>query len=105
MARGREVFATTCARCHSSVAETPENTFKNRDFTAVKAEAKQSDGKPADGMRTDGMRADWLGSDRSTLATEVGSNRCRSLHSNHMNGHIWQVRFRDASCATDLRTS
>ena len=38
----------------------------------------------------DGMRADWMGSDRATLATEVGSNRCRSLHSNHMNGHIWQ---------------
>jgi hypothetical protein len=75
VARGRDVFATTCARCHSSIAETPENTFKNRDFTAVNA---------------NGMRADWMGSDRETLATEVGTNRCRSLHSNHMNGHIWQ---------------
>ena len=75
VARGREVFAATCARCHSSIAETPENTFKNRDFTALNA---------------DGMRADWMGSDRATLATEVGTNRCRALHSNHMNGHIWQ---------------
>ena len=36
------------------------------------------------------MRADWMGSDQATLATEVGTNRCRALHSNHMTGHVWQ---------------
>ncbi len=75
VARGREVFAANCARCHSSIAETPDNTFRNRDFMAT---------------RPDGLRADWLGSDQATLATEVGTERCRALHSNHMVGHIWQ---------------
>jgi len=75
VARGKEVFAATCARCHSSIPETPGNTFGNRDFRAVNA---------------GGMRADWLGSDQATLATEVGTNRCRALHSNHMAGHVWQ---------------
>ena len=36
------------------------------------------------------MRTDWMGSDRPTPVTEVGTNRCRALHSNHMTGHIWQ---------------
>lgn len=75
VARGREVFAEKCARCHSSIPETATDTFKNRNFTVVKA---------------DGMRADWLGSDQATLATEVGTNRCRALHSNHMTGHVWE---------------
>jgi hypothetical protein len=73
--KGREVFADNCARCHSSIPPTAEDSFKNRDFGATKA---------------GGMRADWLGSDKPTLATEVGTNRCRALHSNHMTGHIWE---------------
>ncbi len=75
VARGREVFAATCARCHSSIPETAGGAFKNRDFRAVGA---------------NGMRADWMGSDQATLASEVGTNRCRALHSNHMTGHIWE---------------
>jgi hypothetical protein len=31
-----------------------------------------------------------MGSDQATLASEVGTNRCRALHSNHMSGHIWE---------------
>src|SRR3546814_7379347 len=27
--------------------------------------------------------------DAATFASEIGTNRCRSLHSNHMAGHIW----------------
>ena len=73
--RGREVFAANCARCHSSIPEAPDRLFKNRDFRAVNAT---------------GMRLDWMGSDQATLATEVGTNRCRALHSNHMAGHVWQ---------------
>jgi hypothetical protein len=36
------------------------------------------------------MREDWLGNDRSTPVSEVGTFRCRAMHSNHMAGHIWQ---------------
>ena len=75
VARGREVFAANCARCHSSIPDTQASAFKNRDFRA-----------PGD----KGLRRDWLGNDQSTLVTEVETNRCRALHSNHMKDHVWQ---------------
>ncbi len=73
--RGRVVFAENCARCHSSIPESMGNEFKNRDFRKVGA---------------NGLREDWLGNDQPTKATEVGTYRCRALHSNHMVGHIYQ---------------
>jgi hypothetical protein len=76
VARGREVFAATCARCHSSVPEAKGGAFANRDFYAVDAAS--------------GLRTDWMGSDAETLVSEVGTFRCRALHSNHMKGHIWE---------------
>jgi hypothetical protein len=69
VSRGRTVFAANCARCHSTQAE----PFESRDFLA-----------------TGSGRIDWLGNDKSTPASEVGTFRCRSLHSNHMQGHIWE---------------
>jgi hypothetical protein len=76
VARGREVFAATCARCHSSIPEAAGGPFKNRDFRALDAKT--------------GLRQDWLGNDGATLVSEVGTYRCRALHSNHMAGHVWQ---------------
>jgi hypothetical protein len=74
--RGRELFAENCARCHSSIAESEGGPFRNRDFRAV---------DPATGLR-----ADWMGSDLASPASEVGTFRCRALHSNHMEGHVWE---------------
>lgn len=68
--RGSQVFAQNCARCHSS----QEGPVEARDFHQVGA---------------DGVRLDWLGNDQATPASEVGTYRCRALHSNHMEGHIW----------------
>ena len=76
VARGREVFAANCARCHSSVPESRGGSFQNRDFRALDDRTH--------------LRADWLGNDQSTFVTEVGTYRCRALHSNHMKGHVWQ---------------
>jgi hypothetical protein len=76
VARGREVYAGNCARCHSSISEDKGGPFKNRDFLALDP--------------TTGLRADWLGNDQSTLVSEVGTDPCRALHSNHMRGHVWQ---------------
>lgn len=70
--RGRLVFAENCARCHSS----QEGAVETRDFHKASA--------------TPGVRADWLGNDQATPASEVGTYRCRALHSNHMAGHVWQ---------------
>ena len=73
--RGRILFAANCARCHSSIPVEQGGDFASRDFHASNAS---------------GMRSDWMGSDRPTPVTEVGTNRCRALHSNHMSGHVWQ---------------
>jgi len=77
VARGREVFAANCARCHSSIPEATGGPFAARDFTAV------NDAHPRK------VRADFLGNDKSTPATEVGTFHCRALHSNHMAGHLY----------------
>ena len=69
------MFAQSCARCHSSIAEAQGGPFAARDFRKVDAQ---------------GMREDFLGNDQATQVTEVGTYRCRALHSNHMQGHVWQ---------------
>jgi hypothetical protein len=75
VARGRTLFAANCARCHSSIQVEKGGDFAARDFLATNDK---------------GMRIDWMGSDQATPVTEVGTNRCRALHSNHMAGHVWQ---------------
>lgn len=75
--KGREIFANTCARCHSSIPETGGNDFKNRDFRAI------------DETHPRKVRADFLGNDQSTPVSEVKTFRCRALHSNHMAGHLY----------------
>ena len=73
--RGKVLFAKICARCHSSQA----GPFENRDFREVSKDPN----KP-------GMRIDWLGNDKLTPVTEVGTHQARALHSNHMRGHVWE---------------
>ncbi len=77
VAHGEKVFAQNCARCHSS----QNGSFEQRDFRKT----VMVDNNPE---RV--VRVDWLGNDESTPATEVGTFRCRALHSNHMKGHIWE---------------
>jgi len=76
VSRGRLVFSENCARCHSSIPESVDGPFKNRDFLKVSEKT--------------GLRADWMGSDQATPVSEVGTFRCRALHSNHIAGHVWQ---------------
>lgn len=75
--RGQAVFAENCARCHSSIPEAEGGPFKSRDFAAP------NDAHPRK------VRADFLGNDQTTPVTEVGTFRCRALHSNHMAGHLY----------------
>ena len=75
--RGRTVFAENCARCHSSVPDSPTDPFKTRDFYAT------ASGHPRN------IRTDFLGNDKPTPVTEVGTFRCRALHSNHVQGHLY----------------
>lgn len=85
IARGKQVFADNCARCHSFVPGGKDHienlaadadAFLNRDVYALDPDT--------------GLRANWLGNDVAQPASEIGTYRCRSLHSNHMDGHIWQ---------------
>ncbi len=76
VARGASVFAANCARCHSSQAEAAAGQTANLDFYRIDDAT--------------GLRADWLGNDKPTPVSEVGTFRCRALHANHMAGHIWQ---------------
>ncbi|MBI4756866.1 MAG: cytochrome c [Betaproteobacteria bacterium] len=75
VARGEKVFAAGCARCHSSQA----------DATGVATNFDPRRIDPASGLRQD-----WLGADRAVPVSEVGTFRCRALHSNHMRGHVWE---------------
>ncbi|MGH7230546.1 MAG: cytochrome c, partial [Nitrospiraceae bacterium] len=72
--RGKAVFAQNCARCHSSQPE----PFTARDFREVSKDPKDK-----------GIRIDWLGNDRLTPVSEVGTYQARALHANHMDGHVW----------------
>jgi mono/diheme cytochrome c family protein len=73
VAKGRVVFAKTCARCHSSQEGATEST----DFR------RTVEGDPT-------LRVDWMGNDKATPVSEVATFECRALHSNHMEGHVWQ---------------
>jgi len=84
VSRGQTVFADNCARCHSSIPESDGGSFRNRDFAAP------SDAHPRK------VRADFLGNDQSTPVTEVGTFRCRSLHSNHKAGHLYMEYASDS---------
>jgi mono/diheme cytochrome c family protein len=81
VSRGQKVFAENCARCHSS----GKPPFEAIDFHAIDPKT--------------GLRADWLGNDVPTPVTEVGTYRCRALHSNHMRGHVWD-QFADENYHT-----
>jgi len=73
--RGKGVFAKICAGCHS----TQSRPFEPRDFREVSKVPEEK-----------GIRIDWLGNDRLTPVSEVGTHPSRALHSNHMKGHVWE---------------
>lgn len=77
VARGEDIFAKACARCHSS----QDGPIEQRDFrktVLINNDPSRS------------VRVDFLSNEESTPATEVGTFRCRALHSNHMKGHVWE---------------
>jgi hypothetical protein len=102
--KGRKIFAglgeagkkARCATCHSTQLKEgmdPKDLFAktNRPFIDRFGKGETVNGNPA----PEGVRRDWLGNDKLTPASEVGTNRCRSLHSNHMKGHVWEYYSSD----------
>ena len=72
VALGRDVFARTCASCHSS--QNPP--FDRTDFHAV---------DPRDPT----LRLDFLSHERPVPASRVGTYAGRAMHSNHMPSRVW----------------
>jgi hypothetical protein len=81
VALGQQVFARTCAGCHSS--QNPP--FDNVDFRAT---------VPSDPT----LRVDFMSNERPVLASRVGTHYARAMHSNHMPSRVW-----DEYAALDLR--
>ncbi len=84
---GAQVFARSCATCHSSQAEpgggfaSLVNSEKPEDFFLQQVADPIYAGKM--------MRADWLGNDKPTSMNVVQTNSCRARHSNHMKGSVY----------------
>ncbi len=72
---GQQIFADNCARCHSSQKPDASGSFRNVDFRAVDP---------------NGIRVDFLSNDQAQQVSSIGTNRSRALHSNHMQGHVWE---------------
>jgi len=72
--RGQQIFAGNCAQCHSS-QKPAGGDFSNVDFRAVDS---------------NGIRIDFLSNDVAQPVRSIGTNRSRALHSNHMEGHVWE---------------
>jgi hypothetical protein len=70
---GHDVFARSCARCHSS----QEGPYQNVDFR-----------EPDPSDRT--LRVDWLGNDEPVFASAIGTYPARALHSNHGPTRVWE---------------
>lgn len=79
LALGQQVFAKTCAGCHSSQG----GPYDGVDFRAT---------DPKDPT----LRADFLSNDRPLLASRIGTYGARAMHSNHMASRVWdQYAARD----------
>ena len=84
---GKKLFAQQCASCHSS-----------QDYAKVK-ERRDFNSRPVEPNDFHGMtkidnneliRMDWMGNEQSTPVQRVGTYACRSMHSNHAQGNVWQ---------------
>jgi hypothetical protein len=89
VALGQQVFARTCAGCHSS---------QNGPFDAVDFRAVDPDdpGDPFDPSKPR-LRKDFLSSERPIPVSRVGTYVARAMHSNHMPSRVW-----DEYAARDL---
>ena len=90
---GRRVFATTCARCHSS----QKPPYERVDFHAV---------VPDDPI-TPKRRVDFLSNENPIELRVVGTFAGRAMHSNHMPSRIWAeyaaLDLRDRRVDPELR--
>ena len=78
--RGKQVFAESCASCHSSKQPPPD------------IDPQSGDGKAwfrAAVMRPDFLENNFLSNERRYPLTKIQTNSARALGTNAMAGHIW----------------
>jgi len=99
--KGRKIFSNNCAKCHSSQnlgskenLSANENNFENANYHEM---LQLESGEV--------IRKDWLGNDKSVSVAEAGTYKCRSLHSNHMSGHVWEGFSSDSYKSLPASTS
>lgn len=94
---GMKIFADNCAKCHSS--NPGQNNPKVGKFVGQGKNIQEPDiGTFMEVMKQDlaadrpldQPRLDWLGNDNRMPAKFIETNYCRALHSNHMEGHLWE---------------
>ena len=79
-ARGAQVFARTCASCHSSKRPPNEASLSREQVAAWFGEAARS---------PDFLAHNYLSDERRHPVTVIGTNLGRTLGSNPERGHIW----------------
>ncbi|WP_245647729.1 hypothetical protein [Novosphingobium lentum] len=101
VAHGRDVFATTCARCHSSKQpDAPENArltdSAGKDYlTHFKAWWKWTQGDPfkqqmrSIAARPDFAQGNYFSTDARIPVTLLRTNLCSPLATNALGGNIW----------------
>jgi hypothetical protein len=88
LARGADLFALHCARCHSN--KQPENWQKTAGVERVKPLTKEQEKFYVDSVRaTDFRDGNTLTDDVRYSVTELGTNMARAMATNAVDGDIW----------------
>jgi hypothetical protein len=108
---GRKLFVENCARCHSSLTipafvdrndpGTMERLFAGhvfggfhnwqRELGSADVAADLVDARSGQLRQQVELQQDWLGNDELVSYHEVGTNRCRAVQTNHLEGHLWEA--------------
>jgi hypothetical protein len=92
LARGKTVFAETCARCHSSKIPEPPAAVDEQHWDQYWQWTKTDDFKKkmTDMVMADDFLADnYLSTDRRIPVTLLQTNACSPLATNALGGNIW----------------
>lgn len=85
---GKALFAQNCAQCHSS-DYSHKGQLKQFSPTAGDVDGYKKRDYYQTHPEDPSLRLDFLSNDLVSEFTTIGTYKCRSYHSNHMKGHIW----------------
>ena len=93
VARGQQVFAETCARCHASPNKMPEPPPGIERYSPAWDEWTRGDDfkrlMTAAVRNPDFLHDNFLSTDRRYPVSRIGTNACATLATNALRGHVW----------------